>query len=138
MHDRVLTANNLIKKNWSCNYNCSLCLCLHETTEHILTQCNYTEATWDLIASRFSLPDYSHLSAQGGLIQWVNHLVSGGTKKEKKKRLGILFTFWWMIWKERNRRIFDDKHISAFQLASLAIDEINLQLAVLPPADPLH
>jgi hypothetical protein len=35
---RVLTAKkNLIRKNWPCNYFCSLCQCLHETTKHLLT-----------------------------------------------------------------------------------------------------
>jgi hypothetical protein len=43
MHGRILTGNNLLKRNWSCNYKCSLCLHLHETTEHLLTQCNYTK-----------------------------------------------------------------------------------------------
>jgi hypothetical protein len=28
---------------------------------------------------------------------------------EKREKLGVLFTFWWMVWKERNRRIFDGR-----------------------------
>jgi hypothetical protein len=47
LHDMVLTADNLLKRNWDCNYNCSLCLCIHETTEHLLTRCNFSEAVWD-------------------------------------------------------------------------------------------
>jgi hypothetical protein len=85
LHDRVLTANNMIKRNWPCNYNCFLCLCMHESTEHILTQCNYTEAAWNVIATRFGLPNYNHLSVQGGPNQWVNAILSVGSKKEKKK-----------------------------------------------------
>jgi hypothetical protein len=45
MHDRVLTADNMIKKNWQCNSVCSLCFYMHETS-HLVTQCNYTEATF--------------------------------------------------------------------------------------------
>jgi hypothetical protein len=44
LHDQILTAQNMLKKNWACDYFCSLCLCMHETTDHLLTKCNYTEA----------------------------------------------------------------------------------------------
>jgi hypothetical protein len=29
---------------------------IHETTEHLLTGCNFTEAVWDLVAARYNLP----------------------------------------------------------------------------------
>jgi hypothetical protein len=34
MHNRVLTAENMLTKNWSCNPICSLCTCMDETTPH--------------------------------------------------------------------------------------------------------
>jgi hypothetical protein len=40
-------------------------------------------------------------------------IIQGAAMKEKKKNLEILFTFWWKIWKERSRRTFDQKEISA-------------------------
>lgn len=50
-HDRVQTADNLARKNWPHNPTCSLCYCQPETTNHLLTECNFTEATWDRIAT---------------------------------------------------------------------------------------
>jgi hypothetical protein len=47
----------------------------------------------------------------------------------------VLFTFWWMLWKERNNRIFENKENSAPQLAQLIIDEIILKLSVYLPRD---
>jgi hypothetical protein len=46
LHKGVLTAENMAKRNWPCDPKCSFCLCLDETTEHILilSECNYTEA----------------------------------------------------------------------------------------------
>jgi hypothetical protein len=44
MHDRVLSSNNMLKMIWPCNYICAFCFCLHETTEHLLMECNFTEA----------------------------------------------------------------------------------------------
>jgi hypothetical protein len=40
-------------------------------------------------------------------------------KKEKQRRLVVLFNFWWMIRKERNNRIFESKEKSTPQLAQL-------------------
>jgi hypothetical protein len=67
----VLTAENMIKRNWPCDYYCSLCLCIHETTNHLLTRCNYTEAVWNEIAPRFQLPSYAFMPPAGGPVQWI-------------------------------------------------------------------
>jgi hypothetical protein len=81
---------------------------MNETTTHLLTGCNYTEATWNLVASKFALQDNS-LIAAGGPFEWVKQIRRSGSKEEKRKKMGILTTFWWMIWKERNNRIFQSK-----------------------------
>jgi hypothetical protein len=47
-------------------------------------------------------------------------------KKEEERKLGVLFTFWWLIWNKRNNRIFDHKEKSALQLAHLIQEEIQL------------
>jgi hypothetical protein len=128
MQDRVLTADNLLRRSWPCNYYCSLCLCLHETTEHLLTGCNFTEAVWNVIASKFQLPSFNDLSSSRGPVGWVTCLLNSGTKKEKRKKPRILFTVWWQIWKQCNRRIIQDKHLSFQAVATIIIDDLYLQL----------
>lgn len=61
MHDRVLTADNMMKKNWDCNPTCPLCLALDETTTHLLTKCNYTQAVWNTVADQWNLPLYDEV-----------------------------------------------------------------------------
>jgi hypothetical protein len=39
--------------------------------------------------------------------------------KEKKRKLGVLFTFLWLIWKERNNRIFENKKRYVASLSQL-------------------
>jgi hypothetical protein len=65
------------------------------------------------------------MSSQGGPLEWVNFLLFTGSKKMKRMKIGILFNFWWQLWKERNRCIFEDKHQSPLQVLSLLKDQIS-------------
>jgi hypothetical protein len=126
LHNKLLTADNMLKRNWECNPICSLCLCLHETTEDLLIECNFSEAVWNSVVARFALPDYEVMIGAGGTGDWVQKLLSSGSKSEKRRNLGILFMTWWEIWNERNRRIFDLKLTSATQVSAFAIDRVRM------------
>jgi hypothetical protein len=80
-----------------------------------------------MVASKFHLPSFSDLLPEGGPSDWMRVMSNSGSKKEKLCKVGILFTFWWMIWKERNRRIFENSELSTPCLALLIIETIRLQ-----------
>jgi hypothetical protein len=101
LHNRALTADVMQKKNWPYDLFCSLCFCIHETAKHLLYKCNYTEALWRSVANNLELPPYDP-------VDWVIY-VSGSGDRAIRRRLGNLFFLWWHVWKERNRRIFDNK-----------------------------
>jgi hypothetical protein len=134
MHDKAPTVDNLLKKKWSCNTTCSLCFCMPETANHLLTQCNFTVALWVSAASAYNLPSYQQMPMQGGPSQWVRYLLSVGPIKERRKKLGFLFTFWWQIWKERNNRIFENKEKSIPQLTVQLQEQIRLLHAASQPS----
>jgi hypothetical protein len=85
MHDKVLTADYMARRNWPCNPLCSLCYCLSETPPHLVTQCNFTEATWNVVATRYSLPQFTDLPNAGDPREWMQYLNSRGTRAERKK-----------------------------------------------------
>jgi hypothetical protein len=126
LHDRAPAADNLIKKNRPCNATCHLCTCLPETSQHLLTQCNYSEAVWNVTAPQFSLPNFNSMSTNVSTTSWVHFLTAPGSLSDKKRKLGFLFTFWCQVWKERNRRIFQDKEASIPQVASLLKEQLFL------------
>jgi hypothetical protein len=68
---------------------------MEESTPHLLTQCNYIEATWNRVAASFNLPNFTKLQSQEGPHGWIQGIKGSGSCKEKRKMLGILFTFWW-------------------------------------------
>jgi hypothetical protein len=65
------------------------------------------------------------------LLYGLRLLIPLEQKKDKRRKLGILYDFWWAIWKERNRRIFDNIDRSPNQLTSLLKDDIILHLSVM-------
>lgn len=130
VHGKVQTADNLAKKNYACNPICPLCYCIPETTEHLLLQCNFTEATWRELAAKLRLPAQTNLQFNGNISVAIDAITRTGSKTLKRKLLGILFSFWWQVWKERNRRIFDHNEQSFKQFAQLTKEAIqNLTLA---------
>jgi hypothetical protein len=90
LHNRVLTADNLIKRSWSCNPLCPLYLCIDETTTHLLTQCNYTEVAWNLATQKFKLPSYVIMQARGGPAHWVQFFSASGGLSGRKEIKGSL------------------------------------------------
>jgi hypothetical protein len=59
-----------------------------------------------------------------GPYEWMSRLPEGGSTI-KRKRLGIFFIFWWGIWKERNRRVFEAREILASRIASKIIGDVR-------------
>jgi hypothetical protein len=99
MHNRTLTTDNKLKKNWQCNPTCSLCYYQQETAPHLLTQCNYTEALWNLFQGQHNLLNYNYLITRGAN-EWVRSFIESYNKTDQRTKLVVIFSFWWAIWKE--------------------------------------
>jgi hypothetical protein len=94
MHNKMLKADNVLKRNWDCNQFCSLCLCIVETVDHLLTKCNLTELVWNSVAARLGLSNYDSLNYSGGPKNWMVKIMSTDSPLENKRNLGIMFTVW--------------------------------------------
>jgi hypothetical protein len=40
-------------------------------------------------------------------------------EKQQRQNVGIMFLFWWQVWKERNRQVFENNESSFLQVAEL-------------------
>lgn len=126
LNNSVLTADNLASKNWPHEERCPLCYAELETTEHLFTGCNYTEAAWNELSHNVNLPGYADLSGDGGPVRWIETIWRGGTKKEKQINLGRLFTFWWCIWNERNRRNLPTPRMLHTRFSAQLMQNLNM------------
>jgi hypothetical protein len=96
-------------------------LCIQEIVDRLLCKCNYTEAFWRVVSVNLDLPHYEAMSHLDGLVDRVILLSVSGNKLFKRKKLVNLFFFWWHVWKERNRRIFDNKERLVPSVANLLL-----------------
>jgi hypothetical protein len=46
--------------------------------------------------------------------------------RERNNKVGLLFSFWWAVGKERNRRIFDHEELPAHRVAVMAGEDAAL------------
>jgi hypothetical protein len=112
------TADNLVKKNRPCDPCCALCYCLPENADHLLTECNFTEAVWDKVALHFQVHHAICQFQKGNVMDWIASIAVSCSRKEQCLNGGIVLSFWWHIWKERNRRVFDQKESSSLQVTT--------------------
>lgn len=107
-------------QNWD---DCCLCCQEPETSDHLLATCSYTQQVWHLVdqltGNASSLP-----AAGSSLLDWWL-LRRRGFHGARKQGLDSTFTLVsWLIWKERNNRVFaGGTHRTPQQLADAVAEE---------------
>jgi hypothetical protein len=49
LHQKVLTADNLLKRHWPCDWICSLCTSAFEDANHLAKECAFTLSVWNQV-----------------------------------------------------------------------------------------
>ena len=119
LQDKLLTANNLATRGWPHQPNCSLCNGLLETGPHLCLHCPFARAVWHQILvweglSLVAQADPTHFSS---IKDWWEATSSPLPKNQKRDFNGLMIYTLWNIWKERNRRIFENSALTPIQLA---------------------
>jgi hypothetical protein len=106
LHKKILTANNLIKRNWPNDPICKLCGVEPENPTHLCKDCTFSKQVWGIIKTWFGLSTISTVGDNGSLHGYLRRCRSRIDKPHKRSFDGIMIYFWWNNWKERNRRTF--------------------------------
>ena len=125
MHKKILTANNFLKRGWTEDTECKLCDNDLETPTHLCKDCPFTKEVWGFIKHWFNLSVLQTVSEGGSIYSFWLRCRRKFDKNQRKEVDGILIYFWWNIWKERNRRIFQQHSLQPIQVASLCKDDIT-------------
>jgi hypothetical protein len=133
LHQKTLTAQNLLRRHWPCNWTCFLCGCAFEDTNHLFSDCVFVRQVWSLICQFQNLASIgTNLALDVSTWWYVTKLA--GSKKEVQLVRRTLLTTWWNIWLERNRRIFQNSSCSEIEVAYFIKQDIDMScLAFKPP-----
>ena len=123
MHGKILRADNLQKRGWPHQEHCVLCNGPLETGVHLSLLCPFARAVWDQVLSWENFRVHLPQQDPTGMAKWWEE-ASKVPKQERKRFNGILIYIVWNLWKERNRTIFENAHMTAQQVTSLAKEDI--------------
>jgi hypothetical protein len=133
LHEKILTANNLQNRGWDHNPICPLCHIDPETPSHLCKDCSYSKSIWRTLLHWTNLNSLANLNHDGQLYTWWRRCRLRIDKPRRRLFDGLVVYFWWNIWKERNRRIFqnsgNDQLVVAHQIKEMSYNTVRLSLS---------
>eukprot|EP00253_Pinus_taeda_P034194 PITA_34194 len=127
-HNRILTWENLRKRNFSGPSICPNCKQEEETTLHLMQTCQLGRKLWEKITFRCQKEGRVQGDIKGTLRTW----------SQEPYQSKLLNTLWqlilgllmWNIWKEGNRRLFKDQSMSIEQIWTRLHNNLRETLSV--------
>lgn len=108
---KILTAHALLRWGWENCYFCPLCVRNLETPLHLLVDCPWSRSIWDGIASMANLPSLNTAtwSATSAFKDWMLERNALTPPARRKGLISLVHLTAWEIWRERNRRLFQQE-----------------------------
>ena len=106
VQSKLLTADNLLKRQWPCEPVCQLCSQKPETAYHLILSCCFAKEVWHKM-SQWMLGFITMPSTNVLVADWWQNELAGLPKKQRRVKAALLMYTAWNLWKERNRRIFE-------------------------------
>lgn len=125
LHQRTLTAENLLLRHWPCDWICSLCTDAFEDANHLAKECSFTNTVWSQVCSWLDIMQTPNQLQDANILEWWTSIIHSTYGRRRRKLIGALLITWWQVWLERNRRIFHQKQLSATQVAFLVKENID-------------
>ncbi|KAE8802798.1 hypothetical protein D1007_21446 [Hordeum vulgare] len=128
MLGRLLTADALLRRGWENDYFCPLCVRNLETPSHLFIYCPWSTQIWNTIASLTAMPSLCPASWERDhkFSTWFETCYALTAKKKKKGLFSLVHLITWGIWRERNRRVFNQEYMTADGMQTRFKEEIRL------------
>ncbi|XP_021971459.1 uncharacterized protein LOC110866624 [Helianthus annuus] len=123
MEGKIPTATALRNRGLNIpDVTCKICGAAEETADHVLIQCNFAKRIWDKIVNWIGIPMVNLEGSIKDLLQELFGLQRN--KKVRKATHAIAIQTMWILWKNRNGKVFSNKHGPA-QLITEEIKEAS-------------
>jgi len=108
VQSKILTADKLMSRQWPCNPICSLCNQEQETAVHLVLHCSFARQVWEKMEEWTQ--QLVRLPENGiEIVDWWQKELMQLPKKTRKLKAAMMMYCAWNLWKERNRRVFEQK-----------------------------
>ena len=97
------------QEGFSLANRCYLCLSKEESIDHILLHCVLTRSLWNFLFSLFGVLWVLPYSIREALLGWLGPYVG---KEMKKVWFSDSLCLFWIVWKERNNKAFENEGYS--------------------------
>ena len=104
LHKKILTANNLAKRNWTHDPIFKLCRVDSETLTHLCKDCTFSKQVWSYLKQWLDLAVLDWVGMNGSLHSYWRKCHAKFERRQRKRIDGIMIYFWWNVWKEGSRR----------------------------------
>ena len=98
---------------------------LTQTTTHLCKDCVFSKQVWSDLKQWLGLTAIDIVPMTCSIHSYWRKCRAKIDKDRRKTFDGIMVYFWWNVWKERNRRIFQNKSLQPRQVALLCKEEIE-------------
>ncbi|CAN1343283.1 Putative ribonuclease H protein At1g65750 [Linum perenne] len=105
-HERLATIDILRRRGFSMPNRCVMCGTDSESVRHIFWLCPFACEVWSFFSSRLSLSGSMPFNAMGFLWAWKGLNCEASLRPCVKI---LVHSVMWVLWNERNTRIFQDK-----------------------------
>ena len=120
IQNKILTSDNLALRGWPHQNSCALCSGPLETGLHLCLTCPYAQVVWNQISTwkNFNILQAAHPVQFDNIGKWWEKAARSVPKDKRRHFNGLIIYTMWNIWKERNRRIFDQKFLTVKKVAT--------------------
>ena len=97
LHKKILTANNLIKRNCPNDPICKLCGVDPENPTHLCKGCPFSKQVWSILKTWFGLSTIDTVGDNGSLHGYRRRCRLRIDKPHRRNFDGLMIYFWWNI-----------------------------------------
>ncbi|KAF8779733.1 hypothetical protein HU200_002318 [Digitaria exilis] len=125
LQNKLWTADRILKNGGQANAICTLCRSTPESAVHMMAGCSYSIQVWTSSASMGIILQQLPQTSYRSLKRWWTAMIGDTGTQASQQREQIVTYIAWNIWKERCRRVFDNKTMNPSQLVLLIKQDIQ-------------
>ena len=126
IHDRCWTNERRKRHNLQDGDSCTFCDQQSESINHLLVGCVFAREVWYMVLRKGNLQRLTPYPSASDFVHWWLQSRKQLRKQMRKPFDSLVILVTWILWKERNQRIFQKVALPITDLINLISDEMSV------------